>query len=91
MSNGRPQSTPINHFSENGVKDDASQPELTVSLDIPHSPGLLQPKAALTPVVQIRAVLLGLLVGCLIAFTNLYLGLQSGWISVFVFLLHPQI
>ncbi|KIM29771.1 hypothetical protein M408DRAFT_22638 [Serendipita vermifera MAFF 305830] len=29
-----------------------------------------------------RAVLLGLLVGCLIAFTNLYLGLQSGWISV---------
>ncbi|SJX62979.1 related to Iron transport protein 1 [Sporisorium reilianum f. sp. reilianum] len=30
----------------------------------------------------IRAVLAGLLIGCLLAFTNLYLGLQSGWISM---------
>ncbi|CDW99207.1 hypothetical protein, partial [Sporisorium scitamineum] len=30
----------------------------------------------------VRAVLAGLLVGCLLAFTNLYLGLQSGWISM---------
>lgn len=30
----------------------------------------------------IRAVLAGLLIGCLLAFTNLYLGLQSGWISI---------
>ncbi|SNX84480.1 related to Iron transport protein 1 [Melanopsichium pennsylvanicum] len=29
-----------------------------------------------------RAVLAGLLIGCLLAFTNLYLGLQSGWISM---------
>ena len=30
----------------------------------------------------VRAVLAGLLIGCLLAFTNLYLGLQSGWISI---------
>ncbi len=27
-------------------------------------------------------MLAGLLIGCLLAFTNLYLGLQSGWISI---------
>ncbi|KAG9038516.1 hypothetical protein FS842_003263 [Serendipita sp. 407] len=36
----------------------------------------------LSPELTLRAVLLGLAVGCLIAFTNLYLGLQSGWISM---------
>ncbi|KAH9848445.1 OPT oligopeptide transporter [Lenzites betulinus] len=30
----------------------------------------------------IRAVLLGLLIGCLLCFTNLYFGLQTGWISM---------
>ena len=30
----------------------------------------------------LRAVLAGLLIGCLLAFTNLYLGLQSGWVSM---------
>lgn len=30
----------------------------------------------------VRAVIAGLLIGCLLAFTNLYLGLQSGWISM---------
>ncbi|KAI0325098.1 OPT oligopeptide transporter [Cubamyces sp. BRFM 1775] len=29
-----------------------------------------------------RAVLLGLLIGCLLCFTNLYFGLQTGWISM---------
>ncbi|EPQ28628.1 uncharacterized protein PFL1_03931 [Pseudozyma flocculosa PF-1] len=29
-----------------------------------------------------RAVLAGLAIGCLLAFTNLYLGLQSGWVSL---------
>ncbi|KAN0061765.1 OPT superfamily [Thecaphora frezii] len=29
-----------------------------------------------------RAVLAGLVIGCLLAFTNLYLGLQSGWVSL---------
>lgn len=31
---------------------------------------------------QPRAVFTGMCVGCLIVFTNLYLGLQSGWISI---------
>ncbi|KAH9933658.1 OPT oligopeptide transporter protein-domain-containing protein [Epithele typhae] len=30
----------------------------------------------------LRAVLLGLLIGCLLCFTNLYFGLQTGWISM---------
>ncbi|KAI0706755.1 OPT oligopeptide transporter [Cerioporus squamosus] len=30
----------------------------------------------------VRAVLLGLLIGCLLCFTNLYFGLQTGWISM---------
>lgn len=30
----------------------------------------------------IRGLVAGLLIGCLLAFTNLYLGLQSGWISM---------
>ncbi|KAH8096690.1 OPT oligopeptide transporter protein-domain-containing protein [Cristinia sonorae] len=30
----------------------------------------------------IRAVFLGLLIGCLLCFTNLYFGLQTGWISM---------
>ncbi|PWN53729.1 OPT superfamily oligopeptide transporter [Violaceomyces palustris] len=29
-----------------------------------------------------RAIAAGLLIGCLLAFTNLYLGLQTGWISL---------
>ncbi|KAH9995792.1 oligopeptide transporter [Russula vinacea] len=29
-----------------------------------------------------RAVFLGLLIGCLLCFTNLYFGLQTGWISI---------
>ncbi|KAI0041706.1 oligopeptide transporter [Auriscalpium vulgare] len=29
-----------------------------------------------------RAVILGLLIGCLLCFTNLYFGLQTGWISM---------
>lgn len=33
---------------------------------------------------QLRAAALGLLVGCLLCFTNLYFGLQTGWISMFV-------
>ncbi|KAI0033085.1 oligopeptide transporter [Vararia minispora EC-137] len=31
---------------------------------------------------QPRAILLGLLIGCLLCFTNLYFGLQTGWISM---------
>lgn len=34
--------------------------------------------------VQFRAVLVGLLIGCLLCFTNLYFGLQTGWISMCV-------
>ncbi|KDR76294.1 hypothetical protein GALMADRAFT_473281 [Galerina marginata CBS 339.88] len=34
------------------------------------------------PEFTLRAVLLGLAIGCLICFTNLSLGLQSGWISM---------
>ncbi|RDX44005.1 oligopeptide transporter [Lentinus brumalis] len=30
----------------------------------------------------VRAVFLGLLIGCLLCFTNLYFGLQTGWISM---------
>ncbi|THH30332.1 hypothetical protein EUX98_g3842 [Antrodiella citrinella] len=30
----------------------------------------------------LRAVVLGLLIGCLLCFTNLYFGLQTGWISM---------
>jgi hypothetical protein len=30
-----------------------------------------------------RAVFLGLLIGCLLCFTNLYFGLQTGWISMY--------
>ncbi|KAI0725705.1 oligopeptide transporter [Fomitopsis betulina] len=31
---------------------------------------------------QLRAALFGLLIGCLLCFTNLYFGLQTGWISM---------
>ncbi|CDO74303.1 hypothetical protein BN946_scf184839.g8 [Trametes cinnabarina] len=31
---------------------------------------------------QVRAVALGLIIGCLLCFTNLYFGLQTGWISM---------
>ncbi|KAJ3003405.1 hypothetical protein NUW54_g5316 [Trametes sanguinea] len=30
----------------------------------------------------VRAVVLGLIIGCLLCFTNLYFGLQTGWISM---------
>ncbi|KAF8868240.1 oligonucleotide transporter [Gymnopilus junonius] len=40
---------------------------------------LLKPTSAR---IYTRAVLLGLAIGCLICFTNLSLGLQSGWISM---------
>ncbi|KAI0058594.1 OPT superfamily oligopeptide transporter [Artomyces pyxidatus] len=35
-----------------------------------------------SPEFTLRAVLLGLLIGCLLCFTNLYFGLQTGWISM---------
>ncbi|PPQ70300.1 hypothetical protein CVT26_014585 [Gymnopilus dilepis] len=38
--------------------------------------------ASAQPEFTLRAVLLGLAIGCLICFTNLSLGLQSGWISM---------
>lgn len=45
-------------------------------------------RSALTNLVpnasQLRAAALGLLVGCLLCFTNLYFGLQTGWISMLV-------
>jgi hypothetical protein len=31
---------------------------------------------------QFKAVSIGLLIGCLLCFTNLYFGLQTGWISM---------
>ncbi|KZP11045.1 OPT superfamily oligopeptide transporter [Athelia psychrophila] len=34
------------------------------------------------PEFTLKAVLLGLLIGCLLCFTNLYFGLQTGWISM---------
>jgi len=30
---------------------------------------------------ELRSVLVGLAIGCLVSFTNLYLGLQTGWVS----------
>lgn len=35
---------------------------------------------------QLRAVVVGLGIGCLLCFTNLYFGLQTGWISMWVFI-----
>ncbi|KAI0303847.1 OPT oligopeptide transporter protein-domain-containing protein [Multifurca ochricompacta] len=35
-----------------------------------------------SPEFTLRAVMLGLLIGCLLCFTNLYFGLQTGWISM---------
>ncbi|KAH9178305.1 OPT oligopeptide transporter protein-domain-containing protein [Lactarius sanguifluus] len=35
-----------------------------------------------SPEFTLRAVVLGLLIGCLLCFTNLYFGLQTGWISM---------
>ena len=31
-----------------------------------------------------KAVVIGLAIGCLLCFTNLYFGLQTGWISMWV-------
>lgn len=43
---------------------------------------------ALTPrfltQLQVRAVILGLLIGTLLCYTNLYFGLQTGWVSMLV-------
>ncbi|KAH9959654.1 OPT oligopeptide transporter [Russula dissimulans] len=38
--------------------------------------------AGASPEFTLRAVVLGLLIGCLLCFTNLYFGLQTGWISM---------
>ncbi|KZW02937.1 OPT superfamily oligopeptide transporter [Exidia glandulosa HHB12029] len=35
-----------------------------------------------TPEFTLRSVLVGLAIGCLLCFTNLYFGLQTGWISM---------
>ncbi|KAG9013964.1 hypothetical protein FRB94_004344 [Tulasnella sp. JGI-2019a] len=35
-----------------------------------------------SPELTPRAVILGLMIGCLLCFTNLYFGLQTGWISM---------
>uniref|UniRef100_A0A8H7Y0F4 Oligopeptide transporter n=1 Tax=Psilocybe cubensis TaxID=181762 RepID=A0A8H7Y0F4_PSICU len=40
------------------------------------------PTSSAQPEFTLRAVCLGLAIGCLICFTNLSLGLQSGWISM---------
>ena len=41
--------------------------------------------AEFTPLtrLQFRATALGLVIGCLLCFTNLYFGLQTGWISMY--------
>jgi hypothetical protein len=44
----------------------------------PESPLLSSP----SPEFTLRAVVLGLIIGCLLCFTNLYFGLQTGWISM---------
>ncbi|KAF8274848.1 oligopeptide transporter [Lactarius quietus] len=44
----------------------------------PESPLLSSP----SPEFTLRAVVLGLFIGCLLCFTNLYFGLQTGWISM---------
>ncbi|KZT42258.1 oligopeptide transporter [Sistotremastrum suecicum HHB10207 ss-3] len=42
----------------------------------------VKPSSSDAPEFTLRAVLTGLLIGCLLCFTNLYFGLQSGWISM---------
>ncbi|KZT51742.1 OPT superfamily oligopeptide transporter [Calocera cornea HHB12733] len=58
----------------------APRPSLDAAAD--DDDELLLAKHAPSPELTLRAVLPGLLIGCLLCFTNLYFGLQTGWISM---------
>lgn len=63
-------------------KLDSGQLEFTVC-----APSVRMNMSSLTlshVMIQFRAVLFGLVIGCLLCFTNLYFGLQTGWISMYV-------
>ena len=36
---------------------------------------------------ELRSVLVGLAIGCIVSFTNLYFGLQTGWIDGYILML----
>ncbi|VDC04799.1 unnamed protein product [Peniophora sp. CBMAI 1063] len=44
--------------------------------------GFAKPLSVASPELTLRAIITGLLIGCLLCFTNLYFGLQTGWISM---------
>lgn len=70
-----------------GVNDEVNGLDHEASEDITDRPVGQEPSSAFLakrseqPQFTIRALLLGLLIGVLIAFSNTYFGLQTGWIS----------
>lgn len=70
-----------------GANDEVDRLDHEVSEDITDRPVGQEPSSAFLakrseqPQFTIRALLLGLLIGVLIAFSNTYFGLQTGWIS----------
>jgi len=51
--------------------------------------GVSRPFSGTQPELTPRAVMIGLAIGCVVCFTNLSLGLQSGWISMWAALFRP--